>query len=172
MGKSKLIIISIITVCSLLSLASINSLASCKTKFWIGGGVLLNQYPLGPRPLYCGGRPYWHSPDYPFRYPYYPGYGYGYPYHYYPKEEKSPYSDLDIKSAGELIITVEPLEADVLVDGYVLMPDENLTYSIGLLTGEHQVEVKAQGYKPYSEDIEIRPAKSKTLSIKLEKEKK
>ena len=172
MGKSKLIVISIITVCFWLSLVSINSLASCKTRFGIGSGVLLNQYPLGPRPLYCGGRPYWHSPDYPFRYPYYPGYGYGYPYHYYPKEEKSPYSDLDIKSAGELIITVEPLEADVLVDGYVLMPDENLTYSIGLLTGEHQVEVKAQGYKTYLKDIEIQPGKGITLSIQIEKEKK
>ena len=132
------------------------------------GGVSLHQYLLGHAD--GGEKPYWHNPNYPFHHPYYPGYGYGYPYYFSPSEDKSPYENLEVKQAGELAIMIEPADAEVLVDGYQLMQNEALEYSIGLLTGKHHVEARAKGFKPYREEVEIHPAERTLIYIQLKKE--
>jgi hypothetical protein len=134
----------------------------------------LSNHSLNPfsfRSGYFGERPYWQSPEYLFRsYPCGVGYGYGSPYSYYPHQEKSPYETLDIKQAGELAIKIEPADAEVLVDGYQLMPHQELGYSLGLFTGTHLVEANTRGFKPYLEKVEIKAAKRTHLFIQLKKE--
>ena len=97
------------------------------------------------------------------------GYYYGRYYFHYPKEEKSPYENLRVRPAGELKVTVKPAKAKVLVDGYSLKPSEDLSYKIGLLTGKHRVEVQAEGFTPYVEEVEIQQGEKKVLSIELKK---
>jgi hypothetical protein len=148
--------------------------AGCNQRWWGGGGTFLSSHPLNPFSFgsgYFGERPYWHSPEYLFRsYSCGVGYGYGYPYHYYPHQEKSPYENLNITQAGELVIQVEPVGALVSVDGTQLMQHQELGYAIGLLTGTHQVEANARGFKPYAEEVGIKAAKRTHLFIQLKKE--
>ena len=66
------------------------------------------------------------------------------------------------------MIMVEPTEAEVWVDGYRLTPQKDFSYRIGLLTGTHQVEVRAEGYKSYFKEAEILAGKRTSLSIQLE----
>lgn len=114
--------------------------------------------------------PYWQNPNSPFYHPYYP-YPYIYPYGvYYPgyRTESSPYPS-DVKPAGRLFIQIEPLDAKVSVDGYILKQKEDLTYEVGLFTGTHHVEAHREGFKPYKADIEIQPGMGTLLTIVLEK---
>jgi len=170
--KLRVMLSALAILVGLIALAG-QSKANGKTRFWIGGGSLLNQraHPYAFGPGYFGHRPYWHSPHYPFRYyPNWSGYAYGYPYlhRYYNRYESSPYSTLEIKPSGELKIMVEPTEAEVWVDGYRLKPQKDFSYRIGLLTGTHQVEVRAEGYKSYFKETEILAGKRTSLSIQLE----
>jgi hypothetical protein len=131
----------------------------------------------------CG--PYWRSPYWlgnrPYGYYFYPfGYLlYPYPYadfydwRYYPYRDKSPYSDLEIKPAGEVLIQTDPFGAEVYVDGYLLkMNEQDSVYRLGLFAGRHRVKVKAQGYKPYQREIEIQTGKRVSLFIRLKKERR
>lgn len=159
MRKSKLIFIMSFLVIGLMAFKS-DIRADNEGWPWAIGGYLMSQppdqYTLGF--WYGDHSPYWH------------GY-HGYPHHYYfhyPYQERSPYANLEIKQAGELLIMVNPSQAEVYVDGYLLKPDENLSYRIGLLIGKHQVEVRAEGYKPYFQETGITTGQRTSLSVKLE----
>jgi hypothetical protein len=101
--------------------------------------------------------------------------GYGDPYYSgrydyrYREEQKSPYENLQIRPAGELLIQVVPSHAQVWVDGYEVKQGADASFSIGLLTGTHQVQVQAEGYKPYLEDVVIDAAKRTVLSVELKR---
>lgn len=101
-------------------------------------------------------------------------YGYGDPYYgryYYREHEtgKSPYEDLQVRPAGALLLSVVPAHAQVWVDGYEVKPGSDNSYDLGLLVGPHQVQVQAEGYRPYSEEIMIEAAKRTVLSIELKR---
>ena len=66
---------------------------------------------------------------------------------------------------------VQPLDADVFVDGFQLKRKNDLTYEIGLLTGIHKVEVKREGYKLQSIDVLVEAGKSIPLTIELKRAK-
>ncbi|MBW1678576.1 MAG: PEGA domain-containing protein [Deltaproteobacteria bacterium] len=88
-------------------------------------------------------------------------------YFYYPREEKLPYQ-YEVKPAGELNIMVKPAKAKVFVDGYELTErDADFSYTMGLLTGNHTVEICAEGYQRYSKEVEIERGKTKSLSVEL-----
>lgn len=121
---------------------------------------------------YPGERPYWeqHHP-YPYSYPY-PYYPYPPPpYLRYEDSRKSPYDSLSVRQAGRITVTVQPLDARVFVDGYQLKSKEDLTYEIGLLTGIHSVDVKKEGYKPYSIEVLVEAGRTIPLAIELKKGK-
>lgn len=140
----------------------------CITVFSVRGesGDKRGRYPggyfaYGMAHQYASYRGYFAS--YPNRF----GRGYLRQYYFaYPYQEKSPYEDLVIRPAGELQITVRPAHAQVFVDGYEV-EKENNSYSIGLLTGVHSVEVIAEGYEPYREEVQIEKGKKKVLLIAL-----
>ncbi len=107
--------------------------------------------------------PYHYSYPYPY-YPYPPP-----PYLRYEDSRKSPYDSLSVKQAGRITVTVQPLDARVFVDGYQLKSKEDLTYEIGLLTGIHKVDVKKEGYKPYSIEVLVEAGRTIPLAIELKK---
>jgi len=93
----------------------------------------------------------------------------GHYYFHYPKEEKSPYENLQIRPAGEIQVKVKPAYAKVMVDGFSLTPDKGNSYLVGLLTGKHLVVIEADGYKPYQQEVEIQPGQRLVLSVELKK---
>ena len=116
-----------------------------------------------------GPHPYWEHRYYPYSYPY-PYYPYPPPpYLRYEESRMSPYDSLEVKQAGRLSIVVQPFDAKVSVDGYQLTQKADLTYEIGLLTGVHKVEVKREGYKPYSIEVVVEAGKIVPLAIELKK---
>jgi hypothetical protein len=124
----------------------------------------IRTFPLMPG----GATPYWQNPNSPYYQPYYPYY---YPYGgYYPGSgaNTSPYPT-DVKPAGRLFIQIEPLDAQVMVDGYSLKQKDDLTYEVGLFTGTHHVEAQKEGFKNYKVDVDIQPGMGTLITIVLEK---
>lgn len=120
-----------------------------------------------------GSRPYWENRYYPYSYHYpYPYYPYPPPpYLRYEESRKSPYDSLEVKQAGRVSIVVQPLDAQVFVDGYQLTKQDDLTYEIGLLTGIHKVEVRREGYKTQSIEVLVEAGRTVPLAIELKKGK-
>ncbi|MBN2468302.1 MAG: hypothetical protein JXD19_09135 [Deltaproteobacteria bacterium] len=83
------------------------------------------------------------------------------------REEVSPYKNLKIRPAGELQILAKPPQARVLVDGYEAEADDDHSWTMGLLTGVHVVEVRAEGYQSYVQEVEIETAQKKVLLVEL-----
>ena len=80
--------------------------------------------------------------------------------HWYQKEMPA--------AAGRLSILVDPLHARVTVDGHLLERKADLAYEAGLLTGEYQVEVSADGYTTDRSSVEIRTGEVVRLAVRLE----
>lgn len=73
-----------------------------------------------------------------------------------------------INPAGRLIVTTQPTDATVLVDGYPLSRTEANTYEVGLLIGIHRLEVRAPGYATYRQDVDVETGKQHRLNIALQ----
>jgi hypothetical protein len=100
-----------------------------------------------------------------------------YPWGYYPiiPPAESPYPSpspygFEVKPAGRLHISVQPQNAEVLVDGMRLEPVEDHAFDVGLLVGSHTVQVAKEGYRTHTSEASIETAKTTTLSIELEKQ--
>jgi len=126
----------------------------------------------GPEPggiIYDG---YYHPPPYMHRHygpPGWPGYYYPpYPPYYQPR--KPWYEDEPPIPAGRLMLLVDPVEARAYVNGYPLQRHPDLSYEVGLLRGEHQVEVRAEGYVQHKRTVNIRGGERVRLTIRLERD--
>jgi hypothetical protein len=67
------------------------------------------------------------------------------------------------------VILTNPIDADVYVDGVRLQRQPNLSYDVGLLAGSHQVDIRREGFKPFSYKVEIPPGGGMVLPVELEK---
>ncbi|HLE59953.1 MAG TPA: PEGA domain-containing protein [Thermoanaerobaculaceae bacterium] len=116
--------------------------------------------------------------------PYYPpwwGWGWGGPGPYPPPPYLSqpylqpgaptpPAYPLQVKPAGRLVVLTNPIDADVYVDGVRLQQQPNLSYDVGLLAGPHQVDIRREGFKPFSYKADIPPGGGIVLPVELEKQ--
>ncbi len=121
--------------------------------------------PSGVRPYPWGpGRPGYSHPAYPPFLPYVP-----FPIFLpHDKPQMSWPGNEPLIPAGNLLLLVEPPQAEVFVDGYPLQPNPDLSYEIGLLQGEHQVEVTAEGYAPFQRMLTIEGGRMLRLNIRLD----
>ena len=128
----------------------------------------LREHSWGPDPggiIYDG----YYPPPYRHRHPGWPGYYPPYPYYppYY--EPRKPwYEDEPPIPAGRLVLLVDPVKAKVLVNGYELQRHPDLSYEVGLLEGEHKIEVVSEGYLPHKRTVRIRGGERLRLTIRLE----
>jgi hypothetical protein len=74
-----------------------------------------------------------------------------------------------VVSAGSISVKVEPSDAEVLIDGYALKVDTNSGFSekVGYPVGQHKLEARKSGFKPYAGEVEIKQASEIHLDIKL-----
>ncbi|MDH3279801.1 MAG: PEGA domain-containing protein [Gammaproteobacteria bacterium] len=93
---------------------------------------------------------------------------YYYPYRAYPYSGPEPAPEFGaINPAGRLIVTTQPADATVLVDGYPLARAADNTYQKGLLVGQHRLEVRAPGFAAHHQDVDIRVGNHHRLDITL-----
>lgn len=118
----------------------------------------------------------------PYYYPHYaPWWGWGPPGSYPPPQYPAqpyplpattspPTYPPQVKPAGRLLILTNPIDAEVYVDGVRLQQQSNLSYDVGLLAGPHQVDIRKEGFKPFSYKAEIPPGGGMVLPVELEKQ--
>ena len=74
----------------------------------------------------------------------------------------------DSNSFGTLNIRVQPGDAVVTIDGEKWdSPDGGSRLVVQLASGEHRVEVRKDGFKPYASTIQIRVGETQALNISL-----
>lgn len=74
----------------------------------------------------------------------------------------------DSNNFGTLNIRVQPGDAVVVIDGEKWdSPEGGSRLSVQLAAGSHRVEVRKDGFKPYTATIQIRPGETQALNISL-----
>jgi hypothetical protein len=69
---------------------------------------------------------------------------------------------------GTLSLRVQPMDAEILIDGERWSAAAGETrVSIELAPGRHKIEVRKDGYKTYVEEVLIRPSATMTLNVSL-----
>jgi hypothetical protein len=102
--------------------------------------------------------PYWYQP-----YPYYP---WPPPQGYYPPPTQEEHQS-QLIPAGRLVLLVDPVNAEVSVDGLKLTQRSDLSYEVGLLVGKHKLAVRADGYQSYEEAVDIPGGQQILRTIRL-----
>jgi len=76
-----------------------------------------------------------------------------------------------VQPSGWLRVQAEPKDAEVLVDGFPVTSDKlsGLSNSLGLLVGNHHVEVRKDGFQTYRTEMPIQQAREVLLHVILEK---
>ena len=76
--------------------------------------------------------------------------------------------EIDSAAFGTLNIRVQPGDASVVIDGERWDgPEGGTRLSVQLASGSHRVEVRKDGFKPYSVTVQIRPGETQALNISL-----
>ena len=69
---------------------------------------------------------------------------------------------------GSIAIRVQPLGADVLIDGERWQgPEGSAPLVVQVSEGSHRVEVRKDGYVGYSTDVEVRQGETSRLNVSL-----
>lgn len=79
-----------------------------------------------------------------------------------------PPRDAPASDFGTLAIRVQPGDADVLIDGDRWegpAPDEQLVLQIA--AGRHRLEIRREGYRTYSSEVDVRSGETATLNVSL-----
>jgi hypothetical protein len=62
---------------------------------------------------------------------------------------------------------VQPSDADILIDGDRWTGNGDDRLVVQLSPGQHRIEVRKDGYRPFSTDLEIRAGESAPLNVSL-----
>ena len=74
----------------------------------------------------------------------------------------------DSNSFGTLNVRVQPGDAVVVIDGEKWdSPEGGSRLSVQLSAGSHRIEVRKDGFKPYTSTVQIRPGETQALNISL-----
>jgi hypothetical protein len=69
---------------------------------------------------------------------------------------------------GSLVIRVQPADADVLIDGeHWRGPSGDERLVVSLAEGRHRLEVRKEGYQPFTSEVEVRRNESVPLNVSL-----
>jgi len=68
---------------------------------------------------------------------------------------------------GTLSLSLEPADADVLVDGTPWQSDGQARLTIDLAEGRHSLQIRKAGYIGYLTDVQIRPGETTNIDVQL-----
>ncbi len=107
-----------------------------------------------------------------YRHPAWPAYSCPYhsacprTWHYEP--DRPWYEEMQFNPAGRLVLLVEPVQAEVFINGHPLQQQKDLSHAAGLLQGEHLVQIQAEGYQSYQKTLQLRAGQRLQLNIRLQ----
>jgi hypothetical protein len=84
-----------------------------------------------------------------------------------PREVPREGIDVEARGFGSLAIRVQPAGAEVLIDGERWEGIEGRPLIVQVAGGRHRVEVRLEGYEPFSTDVEVREGESVPLNVSL-----
>ena len=70
-------------------------------------------------------------------------------------------------AAGGVAIRVQPGDAEVLIDGERWTGDGEERLVVQLSPGQHQIEVRKDGYRTFMTSVTVRPGETAPLNISL-----
>jgi hypothetical protein len=71
---------------------------------------------------------------------------------------------------GTLAIRVQPVDAEILIDGERWeRTDGGSPLTVQLAEGPHRVEIRSEGYRPYTANVRVRGGETETLNVSLAK---
>jgi hypothetical protein len=74
------------------------------------------------------------------------------------------------REAGHLVIRVQPAGAEVLIDGEKWeMPADQERLDVAVPEGEHTIEIRKEGYQPFSTTVVVRRGENTPLNVSLPK---
>lgn len=68
---------------------------------------------------------------------------------------------------GHLVVIVEPVSAEVRLDGVRLQRQPDLSYVATVLAGKHRLEVRARGYARFTQTLELEAGRGLMLPVRL-----
>ena len=69
---------------------------------------------------------------------------------------------------GSLVLRVQPADADVLIDGeHWRGPSGDERLVVQLAEGHHRIEVRKDGYQPFTSDADVRPNETVPINVSL-----
>lgn len=68
---------------------------------------------------------------------------------------------------GHLIVIVEPVSAEVRLDGVRLQRQPDLSYVATVLAGKHRLEVRARGYARFLQTFDLEAGRGLMLPVRL-----
>ena len=71
---------------------------------------------------------------------------------------------------GSMAVRVQPLDAEVFVDGEAWQSPQAGSITLQLSEGVHRVEVRKQGYRTYSAEVRVRRGDSTSVNVSLSRE--
>ena len=71
---------------------------------------------------------------------------------------------------GSLAVRVQPLDAEVLVDGETWQSPDAGNITLQLSEGVHRVEVRKAGYRTYSAEVRVRRGDSTAVNVSLSRQ--
>lgn len=102
-----------------------------------------------------------------------PGYGYPYGgYGYlpgYPSSQPFGVQPYTGPKAGHIQLVIDPVDAQVFIDGHEVKQQSDLTFVVNLLEGRHRLQVARDGYKPYDQPLDVPGGGGFVLAVQLEK---
>jgi hypothetical protein len=117
---------------------------------------------------YWGWNPYWYYDPFASY-----GYGgYGNPYGYSSSTPDPNTAPAPKREVGSLRVKAKPVNAQVYIDGVLVgsVDDfDGLTNHLELDAGPHQMQIKADGYRPYTADINVKSGRTSTERVNLKK---
>ncbi len=132
--------------------------------------------PVVPGPGYYGGpSPYGYGAPGVGGYPYggnpygaypYGGYGFPAPYQYTPGFGNEPFTG---PKAGKIQLVIDPVDAQVFIDGHEVKQLPDLSYVVNLLEGRHRLQIAKDGFKPYDQPLDVPGGGGFVLAVQLEK---
>lgn len=70
---------------------------------------------------------------------------------------------------GAIAIRVQPTDADVLIDGQRWESGSERALVVQLAAGEHSVEVRKEGYRSYTSQVDVRRGETSSINVSLSK---
>jgi hypothetical protein len=74
-----------------------------------------------------------------------------------------------VEEYGSLAIRVQPADAEVLIDGARWDGAAGKALVVQLAAGSHRVEIRKDGYRPYTGEIDVRGGETSPINVSLSK---